>query len=170
MDTYSAVVRDAATGAAAPGASVSILNADGVTLATIYLADGITEQQNPLATDNLGRFTIAAANGKYFAQVNVSGVPAQPFRLYDPSIDPALIYGHRRHTETINFNPALGGGFGPYPLDFVPVASSVNVNTGSLFDDASYWSTNANSITFSGGADVTTYASFTISYDYSVGP
>lgn len=75
MQTYNAVVRNSTTGAAQPGTSVSVLNDDQQTLATIYEVDGITPLANPFDTDMLGRAQFAAPDGTYYVQVNTASGP-----------------------------------------------------------------------------------------------
>lgn len=74
-------------GNAVSGATVLILKADGVTPATIYNAAGALIT-NPVQTDSKGAFGLAVANGKYYAQVSVSGpVLAKygPVTFFDPA-------------------------------------------------------------------------------------
>lgn len=47
------------------GASVTVLTYPGGANATIYSDNGITPTANPLTTDNTGRFSFYAANGRY---------------------------------------------------------------------------------------------------------
>lgn len=51
------------------GASVSVLAYPAGTPATIYSDNGITQTANPLTTDNNGRFSFYAANGRYSLQI-----------------------------------------------------------------------------------------------------
>src|SRR5258708_258456 len=69
---------------AAAGALVTVFRAGTLTLATIFVDDGITPTPNPVSADTLGRFAFYAADGRYDLQI--SGGTIIPFTLSDIEI------------------------------------------------------------------------------------
>lgn len=69
MQKYADVVLDR-KGNVVTGASVRVKTSTG-TDAVLYAANGTSQISNPIITDNLGRFTFYAANGRYNLQVYI---------------------------------------------------------------------------------------------------
>lgn len=85
MQKYTGEIKDR-RGNAIAGASVRILNANG-TQASILVSDDGLASANPLTTDANGSYSFFAANGKYIAEISVSGVlyaTDDSLLLYDP--------------------------------------------------------------------------------------
>ncbi len=71
MQKYINSVSILTSGAAAPGASIQVLNYPALTVAIIYSDNVGTVTNNPLTADNFGNFGFYAANGRY--QLTISG-------------------------------------------------------------------------------------------------
>lgn len=95
---------------ACPGATVTVYQSDGVTLATIYLQNGTTPQANPMTADATGLVGFAAPAGKYVVKF-VLGVFSSPNYIVETfdSGDPAdrLVLFNGMHGDGL-FNGFLG--------------------------------------------------------------
>lgn len=76
------------------GASVTVLTYPGGAVASIYSDNGITATANPLTTDNTGRFSFYAANGRYSIKVTYQTVTytIQDIPLLDDPANPSNAY------------------------------------------------------------------------------
>jgi hypothetical protein len=156
MDIFNGTVRDTATGAAQPGVQCTIAQADGITLATIYEADGITAKSNPFNADSQGRAIFSAPDGKYFIIVPTTT---------GPSSTPLVLKGGNSGgaESKINFIPA---NYGPYNLPYPPLPNTESIHNGGIINlDSSFYAVNTAvnpaTITFQNTVDLVSYGFFT---------
>ncbi len=85
MQRYTDVVQTK-TGNAVSGASITVYESDGSTVATIYSDDGVTERDNPISTGGDGEYYFHAANGTYVLSISKSGfgTDTKTVSLFDP--------------------------------------------------------------------------------------
>lgn len=163
MDCYNAVVRNNLNGLPCSNVPFVVYESDGITLATIYAPDGVTEITNPMQSDPSGNVSVFAANGTYFGGV-VSQAERKKFILYDPALDPDRGGGNAK-TDTIAINMGVNAGRGPYPLTDAPIAGKqTSLQVGPLYYNSTNYSVNGNQLTINAGVDVADYATFDFSY------
>lgn len=75
MERFQAFTRHVATGAPAPGATITVTDVGSGSPSSIYADDGVTPKANPFTADAItGYFFFYAANGRYTVAVTGTGV------------------------------------------------------------------------------------------------
>ena len=118
-----------------PGASVSVLAYPSGTSATIYSDNGITQTANPLTTDNNGRFSFYAANGRYSLQVTYQTVSytIADILLDDPANgQPVIVTGGSIDNTPIGATTPSSGAFTTLSTTGNFTSSHVIITGGSI--------------------------------------